>query len=104
VLKKLAKKVANERRSYQREKVTNPFDKQGLPAKLFTQRVIDLYEKQSDIKRFSKLVFEEEITDDFLNTIQAELASKDIFDPFGVESFKGLAQNKNLLEDLTIET
>lgn len=101
-MRKLDKKVVNERRSYQRENVSNPFEKEGLPAKLFTRRMIDLYEKQSDIKKFSKLVFEEEITDEFLENIQAELASKDVFNPFDDESFSKLAQNQALIDDLTI--
>ena len=100
-MRKLDKKVVNERRSYQREKVSNPFDKEGLPAKLFTQRMIDLYEKQSDIKKFSKLVFEEEITDEFLDNVQAELLMKDVFNPFNDESYKALAQNQSLIDDLT---
>lgn len=100
-MRKLVKKVVNERRAYQRGNVTNPFEKEGLPSKLFTQRIIDLYEKQSDIKKFSKLVFEEEITDDFLENIQSELASKDVFNPFDDESFSRLAQNVDLLDDLT---
>lgn len=99
-MRKLVKKVVNERRAYQRENVTNPFEKEGLPSKLFTQRMIDLYERQSDIKKFSKLVFEEEITDDFLKNIQSELASKDVFNPFDDECFSKLAQNVDLLGDL----
>ena len=99
-MKKLGKKVVNERRFYQRENVTNPFEKEGLPSKLFTQRMIDLYERQSDIKKFSKLVFEEEITDDFLEDIQAELLSKDVFNPFDDKSYSKLAQNLDLLNDL----
>ena len=99
-MRKLDKKVVNERRAYQRGNVTNPFEKEGLPSKLFTQRMIDLYERQADIKKFSKLVFEEEITEDFLNQVQLELASKDVFNPFDEQCFSRLAQNVDLLGDL----
>ena len=102
-MRKLDKKVVNEKRSYKRDFVSNPFDNEALPSKMFTKRLIDLYEKQSDIKKFSKLVLEEEITDEFLDNVQAELMLKDVFNPFNSQSYEKLAQNENLLNDLAEE-
>ena len=71
-----------------------------MPPKAFTKKAIELYEKQADIKKFTDMVLQDEITDEFLTNTQAELLMRNIFNPYCEESYKKLAENENLLKDL----
>ncbi len=84
--------------------MTNPLADGLLPPKVFTCKAVELFEKQSDIRKFTQIVLQTEITDEFLDNTQAELLLKDVFDPFEDESYSKLAQNEALLRDLTSDT
>lgn len=69
-----------------------------------TRKAVELFAKQTDIKKFVELVLKDEISEEFLNNTQAELLMKDIFNPFDENSYKKLAENEKLLKDLTTDT
>ncbi len=103
-LKKLCKKNVKNSNLAKSAYSTNPLVDGVMPPKAFTRKAVELFEKQSDIKKFTQLILQSEITDEFLNNTQAELLLKDVFDPFEDESYSKLAQNEALLEDLTSDT
>lgn len=103
-MKKLIKKNTKNSNLVQNDYFTNPLQERELLPLVFSKRVIDLYEKQADIKKFAKLVLEDEITDEFLNNAQAELLMKDVFNPFDENCYKKLVENEQLLKDLTSDT
>ncbi len=100
-MEKITKKNSKNSNVVTNNFATNPLTQQELPPKAFTEKAIELYEKQADIKRYTDLVLKDEISDEFLGNVNAELLLKDIFNPFEDESYKRLAQNEKLLEDLT---
>ena len=95
-MKKFCEKLfkKNNQNGYQ----SNPF--KVLPNNSFSKKALELYEKQADIKKFSQMVINDGISDDFLAQTNAELQAKGIFDPFNEESFSRLAENTRLLGDL----
>lgn len=94
MLKKIDKKNVNKTNLVQKSFVTNP---------IATRKAVELFAKQTDIKKFAKLAVEGDIDETFLNNTQAELLLKDIFNPFEDESYKRLAENENLWNDLTTD-
>ena len=100
MLKKFIKNFQKRSNTVANEFATNPIAAQNLPPKAFTKKAIELYEKQADIKKFTDMVLQDEITDEFLTNTQAELLMRNIFNPYCEESYKKLAENENLLKDL----
>ncbi len=105
MLKKLTKKNSKDSNLVPKSFATNPLREriQSALQKAFTRKVVDLYERQTDIKKFTEMVLNDEISEDFIDNTQAELLMKDVFDPFQDESFKRLAENEKLLNDLTTD-
>lgn len=103
-MKKVAKKNSKNSNLIHDSYATNPLADQVMLPKAFTRKAVDLYEKQADIKKFADIVLQGEITDEFLNNTQAELLLKNIFNPFCEESYKKLAENEKLLNDLASDT
>lgn len=103
MLKKITKKNPKNSNLVTDNFVTNPIPEQDLLPSAFTKKAIELYEKQTDIKKFTDLVLQSEVTEEFLNNTQAELMLKDVFNPFSDESYKKLAQNEKLLSDLAAD-
>ena len=103
MLKKFIKNFQKRSNTVANEFATNPIAAQNLPPKAFTKKAIELYEKQADIKKYTELVLQDDITEEFLNNTQAELLLKDVFNPFADESYKKLAQNEKLLKDLAAD-
>lgn len=95
MLKKFTKKNANTTNLVPKSFATNP---------IATHKAVELFAKQTDIKKFTDLVLQENISEEFLNNTQAELLLKDVFNPFSDESYKKLAQNEKLLKDLAADT
>ena len=104
VLRKLTSKNLKTSNLATKSYSTNPLSEKELLPLVFSKRVIDLYEKQADIKKFAKLVLEENITEDFLKQAELTLLEKDVFNPFDNKSYEKLAQNRDLLKDLTTKT
>lgn len=94
-MKKIDKKNLNTTNVVPKSFATNP---------IATHKAIELFARKSDIKKFAKLAVDGEIDENFLNNTQAELLMKDIFNPFDEEAYKRLAENENLLRDLTTDT
>lgn len=103
-MKKVAKKNSKNSNFVHDSYATNPLAEQVLMPKVFTRKAVDLFEKQADIKKFTDMVLQSTITEEFLDNTQAELLLKDIFNPFCDESYKKLAENEKLLNDLTSDT
>lgn len=103
MLKKITKKNPKNSNLVTDNFVTNPIPEQDILPSAFTKKAIELYEKQTDIKKFTDLVLQSEVTEEFLNNTQAELMLKDVFNPFSDESYKKLAQNEKLLSDLAAD-
>ncbi len=94
MLKKLDKKNLNKTNVVPKSFATNP---------IASRKAVELFARKTDIKKFTDMVLNDEISDEFLNNTQAELLMKDIFDPFDENSYKRLAENNNLLRDLTTD-
>ena len=104
MLKKVSKKSFKNLSSAANSFATNPIAQELIPVQnAFTRKAVELYEKQADIKKYTELVLQDDITEEFLNNTQAELLLKDVFNPFADESYKKLAQNEKLLKDLAAD-
>ena len=86
-------KAVNENISCPIEKVGNEF-MDGL-----TKKAVKLYEKECDIKNFSKLVLSNPENTDH-NEMVKELFDDGVTDPFIDEKLSMLADNKRFLNDL----
>ena len=102
-MKKITKKNPNNSNLVTNPFVTNPLAEPDLLPNAFTKKAVELYEKQTDIKKFTDLVLQGDVTEEFLNNTQAELMLKDVFNPFSDESYRKLAQNEKLLSDLAAD-
>jgi len=98
-LNKLNKQAIKKTKVTQKNFASNPI----APQPEFTRKAVELFEKQTDIKKFTDIVMQGEITSEFLNNTDAELLLKDVFNPFNEESYKKLAENERLLKDLTTD-
>lgn len=94
-MKKIEKKNLNTTNLVPKSFATNP---------IATRKAVELFARQTDIKKFAKLALDGEIDESFINNTQAELLMKDIFNPFDDEAYKRLAENEELLKDLTADT
>ena len=103
-MKKVVKKNPKNSNLVTNSFVTNPLATPDLLPNAFTKKAVELYEKQTDIKKFTDLVLQSDVTEEFLNNTQAELMLKDVFNPFSDESYRKLAQNEKLLSDLAADT
>lgn len=104
-MKKISKKNFKNCNFTTNSFATNPISEDLTPSaqNAFTRKAVELYEKQADIKKYTDMVLQGDITDEFLNNTQAELLLKDVFNPFSDESYKKLAQNEKLLKDLATD-
>lgn len=102
-MKKVVKKNPKNSNLVTNPFVTNPLAEPDLLPNAFTKKAVELYEKQTDIKKFTDLILQSDVTEEFLNNTQAELMLKDVFNPFSDESYRKLAQNEKLLSDLAAD-
>mgnify|MGYP003295939634 CR=1 FL=1 len=84
--------------------MANPISATFQPAKNdfldeLSKRAVKMFEKNCDIKNFSKLVLSDLENDSHLD-IMNELSAKGITDPFEDEKLAELADNEQLLKDL----
>lgn len=84
--------------------MVNPISAAFQPAKndfldKLTKRAVTMFEKNCDIKNFSKLVLSD-IDSESSEKIAKELNSKGITDPFEDEKLAELANNEKFLKDL----
>lgn len=99
VFKKLAQKLASDRIKYS-GLATNPIecDKSAFLNKL-TNDAIGMYERKSDIKKFTKLVLSDPDNETHNNLVN-ELFASGITDPDTDEKLLELSDNKRFLRDL----
>lgn len=93
VFKKLAQKLASERHGV----VSNPIEKSTLNK--LTRDTINMYERKSDIKKFTKLVLSDPENDSHTDMVD-ELFKQGIVDPDADEKLMELSDNKRFLRDL----
>lgn len=105
MLKKISKKNFKTSNLAQNSFATDPISQDLTPPvqSAFTRKAVELYEKQTDIKKYTDMVLQGDVTEEFLDNTQAELLLKDVFNPFADESYKKLAQNEKLLKDLAAD-
>ena len=65
-----------------------------------SDEAVNLYQKEQDVKSFNTLAMSDP-TDMSHEDIISGLFNKGVCDPFSDEAAEGLANNKNLLEDLS---
>lgn len=103
MFKKLAKKLYSEREKRFNAAI-NPLevdfeDRKNEFLNKLTKNAINLYERQTDIKNFSKLVLSDPDNNSH-NEIVDKLFSKGIIDPLEDEQLFDLSDNKRFLRDL----
>lgn len=103
MFKKLAQKLYSEREKRSSAAI-NPMEvdfdsRKKVFLNKLTQSAVNLYERQNDIKNFSKLVLSNPENNSH-NQIVDELFSKGIIDPFEDEKLLELSDNSRFLRDL----
>lgn len=96
VFKKLAQKLSLDRQKYSGV-TTNPIKNVFLNK--LTKNTIDMYERNCDIKNFSKLVLSNPENDSH-NKIVDKLFSNGVIDPFEDEKLLKLSDNTKFLREL----
>lgn len=103
MFKKLAQKLITERQR-QSNVAINPLEvdfdeRKNAFLKKLTHSALGMYERQNDIKNFSKLVLSDPENESH-NEIVDELFSKGIIDPLEDEKLLHLSDNSRFLRDL----
>ena len=103
ILDKLVKKLSIKNTPVQ-SAVTNPIDKKtGDVENEFLARMskhaLNLYEKQCDIKNFTKLVLSDPENKSH-NELVEKLLNENVIDPLSDKVIEELASNKDLMKDL----
>ena len=106
MFKKLAQqlKAANEKSEY--KTVSLPFGEEFVTPKNeflknLSQKAVELYEKQTDINNFSKLVLSDPENTSHNNLVN-KLFEEGVADPFVDEKLADLANNQKFLRDLDL--
>lgn len=103
MFKKLAKKLTKERKNFSNV-ATNPLDvdfesKKSIFLDKLTKTAVNIYERNSDVKNFSKLVLSNPENNSH-NKIMEELFSKGVVDASDDEKLLELSDNTRFLRDL----
>lgn len=102
------KKIAEKLKIYEGKsnvvRNTAPVFDKFLPQKneylnKISRKAIELYEKQSDINNFSKLVLSNPDNNDYIERVES-LFDNGVIDPFIDEKLEKLSDNKKILKDL----
>ena len=80
--------------------VTNPIEENVFLTSM-SKHALKLYEKQCDIKKFTKIALSDP-EDNFHNEIVEELLKEGVFDPLEDSVIKELSENKDLWNDLDL--
>ena len=104
MFKKIAKQLKVSQVKNSPEHVTLPFGKEFLTEKNsflkdISQKAVELYEKQSDIKHFSELVLSDPENTSH-NKMVENLFNEGVIDPFEDEKLALLSDNHKFLKDL----
>lgn len=107
MFKKLAQQLKTSCQRSVPEHVTLPFGKEFLSDKNkflkdISEKAVELYERQSDIKHFSELVLSDPENSSH-NDMVKRLFDDGVADPFVDDKLAELADNKRFLRDLGLE-
>lgn len=103
MFKKLAQKLSKERKKYSNV-ATNPLDvdfegKKSIFLDKLTKTAVNIYERNCDVKNFSKLVLSDPENNSH-NRIMDELFSEGVVDASDDEKLLELSDNTRFLRDL----
>ncbi len=103
ILDKLAKKF-NIKNTPVQSAVTNPIDNKSRDVEneflaRMSKHALNLYEKQCDIKNFTKLVLSDPENKSH-NELVEKLLNENVIDPLSDKVIEELASNKDLMKDL----
>ena len=101
IFKKLAQKLILEREKHT-SGTTNPIEDKNVFLNKMTHSALNLYERNCDIKNFSKLVLSDPENDSH-NRIMDELFASSVKDPFDKSKLTQLSDNKRFLRDLGLD-
>lgn len=104
MFKKLAQRLKTYDNKTNTARVTKPFADEFLTdknifLKNITNKAIELYEKQTDINNFSKLVLSDPENKSH-NKLVEDLFNEGVADPFVDEKLADLSNNQKFLKDL----
>lgn len=104
MFRKLVSKLSNRSRQNITQGNTNPILAGGEPIKneflnSLSKRALEMYQRQCDIKNFSKLVTSDPENNSHIEMMQ-ERFKEGIIDPFEDEKLANLANNEKFLKDL----
>lgn len=104
MFKKIVSKLNNQKKQKAIQGMINPISANFEPAKNdfldgLSKRAVEMFERQCDIKNFSKLALSD-IDNISHNEIMQEMVNKGVVDPFEDEKLAELANNEKFLKDL----
>ena len=104
MFRKIVSKLNNQKKQKAVQGMINPISANFEPAKNdfldgLSKRAVEMFERQCDIKNFSKLALSD-IDNISHNEIMQEMVNKGVVDPFEDEKLAELANNEKFLKDL----
>lgn len=104
MFRKIVSKLNNQKKQKAIQGMINPISANFEPAKNdfldgLSKRAVEMFERQCDIKNFSKLALSD-IDNISHNEIMQEMVNKGVVDPFEDEKLAELANNEKFLKDL----
>lgn len=104
MFRKLVSKLNNQNKQKAVQGMINPVSANFEPAKNefldgLSRRAVEMFEKQCDIKNFSKLVISDADNTSHIDMMR-EMFEKGVTDPFEDEKLAELADNEKFLKDL----
>jgi hypothetical protein len=100
MFKKLAEKLKNNNLAKSFSPATSPFDKDAESLKNLSRHALGLYERQSDINNFKKLVLSDPENQSHNEIVDNLFKNQGVPNPFSDEALFELSENKRFLEDL----
>lgn len=100
MFKKLAEKLKSDNWSKQFSTVTSPLNAEDEFLKTQSKHALNLYERQTDINNFKKLVLSDPENDSHNQIVDQLFKEQGIENPFSDEAIFRLSENKRFLEDL----
>lgn len=104
MFRKIVSKLNNQKKQKAVQGMINPISANFEPAKNdfldgLSKRAVEMFEKNCDIKNFSKLALSD-MDNISHNEIMQEMFNKGVVDPFEDEKLAELANNEKFLKDL----
>lgn len=104
MFRKIVSKLNNQKKQKAVQGMINPISANFEPAKNdfldgLSKRAVEMFERQCDIKNFSKLALSD-MDNISHNEIMQEMVNKGVVDPFEDEKLAELANNEKFLKDL----